>query len=61
MSTPKFLGQAELGFASTLMRKEGTMSRKEEDVTTSEFSGQEVLGFTPSIEEVAMTLELPSQ
>ena len=29
MSTPKFSGQAELGFASTLMDKEGTATRKE--------------------------------
>ena len=29
MSTPKFLGQEELGFVSTLMDKEGTTTRKE--------------------------------
>ena len=34
---------------------------KEEDVTTSEFSGQEVLGSTPSTKEVTVTLELPHQ
>ena len=61
MSTAKFSGQVELGSTSTLMTKEGTTSRKEEDVTTSEFSGQEVRGSTPSIEEVTVTLELPSQ
>ena len=61
MSTPKFSSQAELGSTSTLMTKEGTTTRKEEDVSTSEFLGQEVLGSTPSTEEVTMTLELPSQ
>ena len=61
MSTPKFLGQAELGSTSTLMTKERTTTRKEEDVTTSEFKGQEVLGSTPSTGEVTVTLELPSQ
>ena len=47
MSTPKFSGQAELGSASTLMKKEGTMTRKEEDVMTSQFSIQEMLGLHP--------------
>ena len=37
------------------------MTKKEEDVTNFEFSGQEVLGSTPSTEEVTVTLELPSQ
>ena len=61
MLTPKFSGQAELGSASALMTKEGTTTRKEEDVTTSKFSVQEMLGYTPSTEEVTVTLELPSQ
>ena len=52
MSTPMFSGQAELGSASKRMTKEGTMTRKEEYVTTFEFSGQEVLGSTPSTEKV---------
>ena len=60
MSTPKFSDQAGLRFASTFITKEGTTTRKE-DVTTYEFSGQEVLGSTPSTEEVTVTLELPSQ
>ena len=47
MSTRNFSGQAELGSSSTLMTKEGIATRKEEDFTTSEFSGQEVLGSTP--------------
>ena len=42
MYTPKFSGQAELGYASALMTKE-------------------VLGSTPSTEEVNVTLELPIQ
>ena len=61
MLTPKFLGHVELGSASTLMTKEGTTTRKEEYVTTSKFSGQEVLGSTPSTKEVTVTLELPIQ
>ena len=43
------------------MKKEGTMTKKEEDVMTFEFSGQEVMRYTPLIEEVIVTLELPSQ
>ena len=43
------------------MTKEGTTTKKEEDVTTSEFSSQEVLGSTHSTEEVTVTLKLPSQ
>ena len=42
------------------MTKQGTMTRKE-DVMTSEFSGQEVLESTPSTKEVTLTLELPNQ
>ena len=61
MLTPKFSSQAELGFASALMTKEGTTIRKEEDAMNSEFLGQEVLGYTPSIEELFVTLELPSE
>ena len=57
MLTPKFSVQARIGFASTLIIKEGTTTRKEEDVMTSEFSGQELLGSTPSTEEVTVTLE----
>ena len=61
MSTPNLSVQVNLGSVSTLMTKEGTTTRKKEDVTTSEFLGQEVLGFTPLIGEVTVTLELPSQ
>ena len=61
MLTPKFSGQGEMGSASTLMKKEGTMTKKEEDVMTSQFSSQEMLGSTPLIGEVILTLELPSQ
>ena len=43
------------------MKKEWTMTREEEDVMTSEFSIQEVLGSTPSREEATVTLELPIQ
>ena len=60
-SIPKFSGQARLGYASTLIKKDETTTRKEEYVTTSEFSGQEVLGSTLSIDEVTVTLELLSQ
>ena len=37
------------------------MTKKEEDVTTSMFLGQDVLGSAPSIEEVMVTLELSGQ
>ena len=53
--------QVEMGYASTLVTKEGTMNKKEEDIMNFEFSGQEVQGSTPSTEEVTVTLKLPIQ